>query len=335
MKHLDSGLRLVIFAILAYLFFLIFRTFIPSFLVAVVFAMIFSPLVNFIKSVFRLKHEGSVLLTVVLTLVLIILPLIALLGLVGNEALQFAKSTDLESLRTQLSQISILDSVGFNLSDLQDKIISSLQSVGSLVSAKSFNIAASAGNSIFLFGVFLVFYYYFLKDGQGLLDSFQKMLPYSASQKKHLLQSFQAISRTVFFGNLASALAAGFIAYLGFFIFKVNTPLIWGLLAAILSFIPTAGTLFVYLVGFLILGFTSGWLLAVFFLLYYGLAEVLFRDNFLKGKIFEDKLNLHPVLVFIALVGGVTAFGSLGLIYGPLIVVLLGSIYQFHVLENS
>lgn len=328
-------LKLFIFVIFAYLFFLILKPFIPGLILALAFAMIFFPLAKKMRDKWKLGEGISAFLTVVLTLLFIILPLALLITLITREAIDFVTSTDWEALGQGLNSLTRWKILGYeiDLTSLKEQLMSSLSTLGSYASAQGLNILSSISNSLFLFFVFLLLYYYFLKDAKPLITGLQKVLPYDSSEQKKLFNSFREISRTIFYGNTFLALLAGIIAYLGFLVFGFQGAIIWGLLAAIFSFIPTVGTLLIYLAGIGILGFSEGWLAALLMGAYFVVADLLLREAYLRGKILEDKLNFHPIFVFFGLVGGVTAFGSLGLIYGPLIITFLGALYEFYTKE--
>lgn len=333
---INSILKFLVFGFFAYLFFLIVKPFFPSIILALALAMIFFPLKKKLKQA-KMGDGWAAFLTVVITFIFIALPLAALITLLTQEALRFAQSEHLAALQEALSHLSTWNFFGYqvDLGGLKENILSGLSSLGSYLSGKSLSILSVISNSLFLFFVFLLLYFYFLRDAETLLKNLKTLLPYTSTEQKKLTTSFHEISRTIFYGNLLSALLAGVVAYMGFLIFGFKGALIWALLAFIFSFIPTLGTLLIYMAGMLILVFTSGWLAALLMLIYFVFIELLVRENWIRGKLLEDKLNFHPILVFFAIVGGVTAFGSLGLIYGPLIITFLGAFYQFYLTKSK
>lgn len=335
MTKINPILRLLIFLLFAYLFILILKPFIPAIILALAFTIIFFPLSDKIRQSTKLSNSISALITVTLTFLFIIIPFVLLIGLVSNEAITFARTTDFESIRSSIGNLNEIKILGqkITVSDIDEKTISAIKSIGNFISEKSLAIVSAIWNSIFLFFVFLLLYYYFLRDAKKLIVNLSSLLPYEKSQQKVLFSSFQEISKTIFYGNLASAAVAGLIAYVGFSLFGFSGPLIWALLAAIMSFIPTAGTLLIYLAGTALLFFTSGWVMGLMMIIYFVVVDLFIRENIIKGKVLEDKLSFHPIMIFFSLVGGVVAFGSLGLVYGPLIVTFVGSMYKFHVSE--
>ncbi len=329
--------KIFVFILFAYLFFLIFKPFIPALVLALAFAIVAAPLTQIFRKKVGLGDSMSAFLTVLLTLLFIILPLTLLLTLLTKEAIVFAKTIDFEALNQAFNSLTTWNIFGYqiDLTALKENLVSTLSSLGSYASSKSLTLLSSISNSLFLFFVFLLLYFYFLRDQNTLLKNLKNVLPYEKAQQKTLFTSFHEISKTIFYGNTLCALIAGLVAYLGFLIFGFKGALIWGLLAAIFSFIPTVGTLLIYLTGIVLLAFTDGWVAAVSMAVYFVVVEMLLRETWIRGKILEDKLKFHPIMVFFALVGGVGAFGSMGLVYGPLIITFLGTLYQFYAADTG
>lgn len=330
-------LKTAIFLAFISLFILIIRPFLAPIIMALVFTMIFSPFSNYLGQKLKIKKGFSAFLTVLLSFILILLPLAILALLIGRQSIEFINTLDLEGLGQDLFKLQQIDLWGYSLDldIMKERLIKILQQSAIYFSSKSGEAISSVSNSFFLFFVFLLLYYYFLKDRTLLFSELKSNLPYRAAEQKKLFKAFKDISKTLFYGNLISALVAGGIAFLGFWMFGLRGALIWALLAAIFSFIPTLGPLVIYLTGIGILLFGSQWLMAILLLCYFILMEVLLRENWIKPKLMEDKLNLHPILVFFALVGGVSAFGSLGLVYGPLIITFFLTFWRFQNLNKK
>ncbi|MFC1647801.1 AI-2E family transporter, partial [Patescibacteria group bacterium] len=103
----------------------------------------------------------------------------------------------------------------------------------------------------------------------------------------------------------------------------------WGLLAGLLSLIPTVGVIVVYLIGTIIAGLTFGVWGVLGFIAFYVVVEAIGMQAVLRPKMVDEKISMHPILVFFSLIGGISAFGSIGIIYGPLIMVMFISIFDF------
>jgi len=104
----------------------------------------------------------------------------------------------------------------------------------------------------------------------------------------------------------------------------------WGLIAVLAAFIPIIGAASCYIGAFAVLAAMGRMQAAVIFLLY-GILIVSSIDNFIKPLVMRGRTRVHPVLLFVALLGGVRAFGPIGVVFGPvLLAVFLSSlrIYQ-------
>lgn len=331
MKNNANLIHGIILLGLIYLFLTILQPFLASIVMALVFAIVFCPVFEKIQKSFRSKDGLAAFVTVLLTLFIIIIPIIVLLGMIGQQAVNFLQDFDLENAQAffKNNQSFTIFNYEINLAEQQEKILASLQSVSVFIANQAASIIGLVLNSVSMFFVFLLLYFYFLKDKVQLLESVQKAIPYDAKQSKALMQQFHSISKTVFFAITGAAFVSGVFAAIGFHFFGLGSPLIWGLLVGLFSLIPTVGSLFVYLLGAVVAFYVGGWQTALGLAVFYTVFELVINENIIKPKLLDDRLAIHPILVFFAIVGGVNAFGAMGILYGPIVVVLLGSIYQF------
>lgn len=331
MDNFPALLKTVILIIFIYLTYVLLQPFIGVVVVSVVFAITFSPLFKLLSK--KINGGLAAFLTVFLSTVLVIFPLLSLIPLVIAEAANFARHFDVNGAWSFLQNFKELDLFGYKLPINIDttSLMDASGSVGSFIATKSVEVLAMVSNSVGLFLIFIILYFYFLKDGKELFKIVQEALPYSKTEQLILINSFKRVAETVFIGNFLTALISGVMAFVGAWIFGLPSPMIWGLLAIILSFIPTAGAMLLYLLGAFVLLFLNGWMAAVGLIIYFIVMEILLRENVIKPKLLDDKLSFHPVFIFFALIGGVSAFGSLGLFYGPIILTFVASLYQFHV----
>lgn len=332
MNNFQNTLKTLVLLIFAYLAFILMSPFVGVIIVSIVFAIIFSPLFEVFRKKWKINASLSAIMTVLLSSFFVILPLLSLIPLLIREAFIFGRNFDVNGFLQFIQGFSDVTLFGYK-PDFQfdpKSLIDASRSIGPIIASKGLEITSQVSNSIGIFLIFLILYFYFLKDGEFLFKSFQNVLPYEKKEQAILIDSFKKVANTVFVGNFLAALISGLIAFIGFWAFGLPSPFIWALLAMLLSFIPAAGPLLLYLLGAVILFFSSGWIYALGLAIYYILMEPLFRENFLKPKLLDDKLSFHPIFIFFALVGGVTAFGSLGLFYGPIILTFLASLFQFH-----
>jgi predicted PurR-regulated permease PerM len=324
-------LKYAILAILAYLGYLILQPFLGILIITVIFTILIYPVFTYLNTKFKLSKNLSAFLTIICSLLFIVTPIGLFLSFLVNEAILFVRRLDLNQFTVRFESWESLQIFGFTIElvTIQNFILGSLNDFGRFIAQNGATFLSEFFNSIGLFIVFITLLFYMLRDGQELRSHISKLLPYSSKEKITLLNSLSEVSKTVFVGNLIIGLLSAIIATIGFYLFGFESVLIWGVIAFFLALVPTLGPIFLYLVGAITLFFTSGLITSALFMLYFVILELLFKENYFKSKFFDSKFNAHPILVLLSIVGGVSAFGSVGLLYGPIILVLFLSVLKF------
>jgi predicted PurR-regulated permease PerM len=186
--------------------------------------------------------------------------------------------------------------------------------------------------------VFLVILamFFFLKDGERILEKLIRLSPLHDSYDKELLQKTTATIGTVVKGTLLIALVQGFLAGLGLFIFGVPNAILWGAVAALCAFVPGLGTALVVVPSIIYL-FVIGNIPFAIGLSAWGMILVGMIDNVLGPYLYKKGTRLHPLMVLFAVLGGISFFGPEGVFLGPVIASLFISlvhIYEKMVIGN-
>jgi predicted PurR-regulated permease PerM len=165
-----------------------------------------------------------------------------------------------------------------------------------------------------LFTVFILFY--FLRDRRLMVGRLYSLLPLTTGETQ---KTFQRVENTIFatlYGSLVVAAVQGAMGGLIFWFLGLPAPLLWGTIMGLLAVIPTLGT-------FVIWGPAAVWLatqgdyLKAAALVAWGCVAIGLIDNLLYPVLVGKRLRLHPLLVFIAVVGGIAVFGMAGVVLGP------------------
>lgn len=331
MQKVQLYFKYVILAFFTFLFFLIISPFLPAIVFAVVFAIIFNPIYEYLKDKLKWPETLSAVLVVLMTIIFILTPLVILLGLITQETINFATTFDVNGFYEVLTKYSNMDVLGYRLDIMQytESFVEVMKNAGLVMSAYAGLILGTLTGTAFLFFVFLFVYFFFLRDGHLLVKKCRAILPFTNAQNKKLFNDFYNTSKTVFVGYIIAAGLSGVIAYVAFTIFGVPGAIIWALLTSLLSLVPKIGTIVVYGTGAIIVGLMSGIWAALGLLVYFIIFEVVGMWMVIRPKLVDEKISMHPVFVFFSLVGGITVFGSVGIIYGPLIMVMFVSIFDF------
>src|SRR5690606_29892540 len=172
--------------------------------------------------------------------------------------------------------------------------------------------------------LFFCILFYFYNDGPQLLGSIRDALPVARSTQDQVYETFRSVSRSLIRGTLLTAIVQGAVAAIGFVVVGLPAALFWGVMVTISALIPIVGTtlitvpiIFSYIAGGLF--WWQGAFLAVVAIF------ISTFDNILRPFLLEEGLKLHPLWILLSILGGVRAFGPLGVFVGPMVVVYLGT----------
>ena len=178
--------------------------------------------------------------------------------------------------------------------------------------AGSFRIVSQLATSIFVL-------FFFLRDQEPILKTLRGLLPLKPTDIDHVLSSVKSAIYAAVYGRLAIGLLQGLLGGLIFWFVGLPAPVFWGCLMALLSILPVVGTFIVLAPAAAVLLLTGAWGQAIAVTLW-GLLVIHPVDNVLYPMLVGEKLGLHPLVLFVAFVGGLITFGPPGLILGPAIV---------------
>jgi len=174
------------------------------------------------------------------------------------------------------------------------------------------------------FSVFIMLFsmFFFLRDGRELVLYLESLVPMEKRDKHRIFLKFKEVCQATIYGNIIVALIQGILGGIGFFIFGIPNALLWGIMMAIFALLPFGGTALVWLPAGIIMLSLQNWFAGIGILVW-GVFIVGLIDNILKPKLIGKKTNLHPLLVFVSIIGGLWAFGFIGVLIGPIIAALL------------
>jgi len=167
-----------------------------------------------------------------------------------------------------------------------------------------------------------------LRDGPVLARKVVRLLPIEERRRARLWQHLQDVTRAVFIGIGLTALVQGVLVGIGFWIAGLPSPLVFGVLAALFALVPFVGTLIIWGPGAIFLA-TQGDFGHATFLAAWGVIVVGMVDNFLRPMLISGRVQVPTIAVFIGVMGGLSAFGFIGLFLGPIVLGLLVALFSF------
>ncbi|MFH1480182.1 MAG: AI-2E family transporter [Pseudomonadota bacterium] len=240
------------------------------------------------------------------------------------ESGQLARSIDDTNqwITSKLEQISTLIPVGYQDFNLRATMLGALKSVSKFVyehSSQFVKATATVASGLLLV---VIFVFVLFAQGSAIYQTLFSLLPLSDEHKHLLTREARQVIAGTFLGMIATSFAQAILIGIGYWIAGIAKPFLWGLIAVGITLIPVIGGPIMYVPTSVILFITGNWGSGLFLFLY-GVGIVSTVDNIIKPLVMRGKVDVHPVLLGLSLIGGTLWAGPAGIIIGPLVVALL------------
>ena len=315
--------------------FWIFRPFLQPIAFAIVIAIGFYPLYLGVCRIVRGPNKSSLLATFIVLLIFI-LPALLIASAAGGELIKAARyfgdrSTEQGGAVAYLADkqqsalrwlAKYVDVEELHLEDaianLPTQVSKVLLAVGTRLVG---GLAGFAGNAIL---TFLILFFLF-RDGSTAIQKVISVLPLRPEQAMHLLSGIRDSIVANLYGILAVGLAQGLLTGSALAVLRVPSALLLGLATAFCSLIPIAGTALVWLPTAIYL-MVTGHLWKGIILIVWGTAVVGTIDNIIRPLVIGRTVELHPLLLLFALLGGLQVFGFIGIFVGPVVISVIAAL---------
>ena len=174
--------------------------------------------------------------------------------------------------------------------------------------------------------LFLLFF--FLRDGEAIIERGRRLIPLGAERQAHLVSHLSAVTRAVVFGSLITALVQGALVGVGFALAGLPSPVVFAVVAMAAALVPLFGTALVWVPAAGTLAVERRWAAAIF-MVAWGVVVVSGSDNVVRPLFISGRAQITTLPVFLGLAGGLSAFGPIGLVLGPVIVALVLALLRF------
>jgi predicted PurR-regulated permease PerM len=332
------------FAILIGITFLVFfvlKPFIIPFIMAIILTHLFGSVYRMFLKITKQNEIISSALTCLCIALMILIPIIAVSVLVVSEAqdivIYFSNDASagkmiIESIKEGISAIPVIGDINLHKFINEDSIVGVVKSVSQ--NALMLFQGAYHGFSYLMFVLFTMFFslFYLFIDGDRLTKKIMQVTPLKDSYEKILIEKFNSISRATLKGTTLVAIIQGTMGGTLFWMAGVSSPVFFGVLMTLSSIIPSVGSALIWLpvgIFMLIIGKISA---GVAILLVGGLV-IGSVDNFIKPKLVGKDTQIHPLLVLFSTLGGISLFGIVGFIVGPIIISLFIALWEIYFLE--
>jgi len=169
--------------------------------------------------------------------------------------------------------------------------------------------------------------FFFLRDGEKIVRTITSFIPLQPVQAQKLFQGIEDSIVANVYGILAVGAAQGLLTGIAMKIAGIQSSILLGMAAMVCSLIPIAGTAIVWIPAAAYLLIT-GHIWQGVFLILWGSLVVASADNIIRPLVIAGRVEIHPLLLLFALIGGASAFGFLGLFIGPVVLSVLGALAE-------
>lgn len=340
----------ILFVIVLYISYLLVKPLLLTIITAIILVYVFSPVYNFFHRYIANKYACS-LLVLVLLFLLFSVPLVFVLNTLtkqGYEQYTFMKSflSDPMLLECPKEDVSDFCSVYTSFLGREEQTMireflkDALIGIGQRVWTTTFSMLTTLPTKILDFFVMIFLMFFLFADGKRLFTTVINFFPMKIEHENYLLNTLKETTDAVVFGQVFIAFLVGFAAAAGFWLFGISHALLLGALITFLGVIPFLGPTIVWVplaLYFIILGIDTGdtgLFLKGILLVAYGALVLGTIENLLKPKIIGDRAKLHPALVFIGVIGGLSLFGFIGFFLGPIILSVFTTLIKIYEKEK-
>ena len=188
-------------------------------------------------------------------------------------------------------------------------------------------VVLGAVGTVFGFFVMLFILFFLLRDGRRLSVAAIRLIPIEPARRDEILALIGNTTRAVVYGTGLTALAQGALVGVGFAIAGLPSSVVFGVLAAICALLPAGGAALVWAPGAIWLFVTGEWGWGSFMLVWGVIVSV--SDNLIRPIAIRTHAEVSTLAVFVGVVGGVAAFGTIGVILGPVLLTLVVSLLGY------
>lgn len=337
-NRINSIVFVSLAGVAVFLSFLIIRPFLKPIVFAVVLVILFYPLHSRIQRLLPYPNAAA-LVSTLLVIVLIAVPVFGLGGILGSElksvygilassANSQAGQSAIWSNSVQRALRGLSETFGFSGLRLEAIVHTQMERASAYflgLTAGAFRNVASllAGALASFFVLFFLF-----RDGARMQKSVTSLLPRPDDRFERLFTHINETLVAIVYGSLVIASIQGALTGVAFWVFGLRSPVLWGVVTAAFALVPVIGTGFVWIPAAVILALAGHVGKAVALVIWCSVVvhpvDNILRPFWISGRIKE----LNTLYLFLALLGGLEAFGFLGLFIGPVVLSLTWALFK-------
>lgn len=339
----------ILFGLLALLIAVIWiiSPFLPSIIIGAVIATGFYPIHNQILKLVKKRTIASII-SFILILGIVLAPITWFASYITDQAIDIYSYVETHVSDAFLNVHLIPDKIGHSfigkyideasefapvkIEDVIGFATSIVKNVSQFLVNQTTSFAKSLSVLAFHLFVLLLSTFFFLRDGDKVIHEFKELIPVAPKYRQIIFNKLGAMSRGILYGIFGAAMAQGLLGGIGFALAGINNAAFWGTIMAFFAIVPYVGSTIIWVPAAIILFVTGHWVAGVFLVLW-GLFVVGTIDNFIKPIVIGESAQIHPLLSFLTILGGIFTMGLPGLIIAPYLLSLALTFLHIYKLE--
>lgn len=321
---------------------MLFAPYLSAIFVAALFSVMFYGIYSFFEKILSNRKMMASVITCILIAIIIVLPIAGVGKMVANEVSGIVEYFSAEDTNSQQAILTLVEKfkqsttgrtvfAHVDVTDMRESIIQLVKKVSGAVGPiikKTYN--SIVNGAIWIFVMFFSLFYFFI-DGRRFVDRIKYLSPLRDKHEDMLIEKFVSMTRATLKGTLIIGGVQGILGGIAFMIAGVSSPILWMVVMIFLSIIPALGASLIIIPGGIIM-LTIGYTWQGIFLIIVGFA-VSTVDNFLRPKLIGKDTKMHSLLVFFSTIGGMSVYGIIGFVIGPIVMALAIAMWDIFATE--
>ena len=320
----------------------LFLSMISQFLMAIFLAGIFSalsyPLYRRFERWFRGRRSLASIATLLVIVFVVLLPLGGLLGIITAQAIKVGEAVkpwveqrlaEPDAISSALKSLPFYDRVEPYRNLILKKAGEMVGGISGFLVGRLSSVTLGTVNFLFMLFIMLYTMFFFLMDGNKLIDKILYYLPLEDHDERRMLNKFTSVTRATLKGTAVIGLLQGILAGGAFAVVGIEGAVFWGAIMAVLSFIPGIGSALVWVPAVIILAATGHFAKAIGLGIFCAVV-VGSIDNLLRPILVGRDTEMHELMILFGTLGGIIMFGVVGVIIGPIVAALFVTVWEIY-----
>jgi predicted PurR-regulated permease PerM len=244
---------------------------------------------------------------------------------VEHRPANFAALADVPVVGPALAWVQ--QTTGVTLAQLQAWAVEAAQAILKALAGLGRAAFLGALGTVIGFALMMFILFFAIRDSERAFRALRELVPLEEKEKTRLFGHLASVTRALVYGTGVTAIVQGTLIGLGFAAVGLPSPVVFGVLAALAALIPLAGTPVVWVPAVIVLAAQGRWTAALIMVVWGGFVTTI--DNFLRPWLVSGRAEIGALTVFVGVLGGVAAFGPIGIILGPLVLALAIALIRF------